>query len=92
MKISQNQLTKASLNLFIEYIEDACNWGGHPWASIGNIRLNKEQRGNLTDLIKKELVITETDPNFGGEVLSFTSSGVELVTELGFYDKIKFWY
>lgn len=56
-------LTEASHDLFMEYAEDAGNWGGNPWVSEGNVECGRQRRGNLADLVKKGLIeIAEYEP------------------------------
>ena len=76
------EITEASKEVFRLYAEDAGNWcGGCPWVSDGNIEPTKEQRGNLSDLVKKGLIkIQDSD---GQKFLEFTESGVEFANTLG---------
>jgi len=72
-------LTEESLKLFEKLADDAPNWNGSPLLG-GNFNFTKEMRGNLSDLKKKDLVITEID---GGESwVYFTDKGKKLVKEL----------
>ena len=79
------QLTKRSLEIFLEFAEDAKNWSGASWVNDGNIRLEKEDRGNLADLIKKGLIVIR-DAEAGGpdegskqnSIMYFTKAGVNL--------------
>jgi hypothetical protein len=66
-----NNLTQDSFNLFIALAEDAANWMGQPLIDI-----TKEQRGNLTDLKRKNLLTTFCDE--GCEWASFTAEGIAL--------------
>jgi len=54
--MNKTDLTEATLATFKLYAEDADNWSGLPWVSHGNISPTKEQRGNLSDLVKKDLI------------------------------------
>lgn len=68
-----NALTAASHDTFMMYAEDAGNWSGNPWVSEGNIQPTKEQRGNLSDLVKKGLIeICDYEP---GTYIEFTEAG-----------------
>lgn len=67
-------LTAASHELFIAYAKDAGNWSGTPLVG-GNVGGGKEERGNLTDLKRKGLIVTgEAD---GDVWVSFTLAGVD---------------
>lgn len=66
-----SSLTQDSLNLFIALAKDAADWGGQPLIDI-----TKEQRGNLTDLKKKNLLTTFRDE--GCDWAIFTSEGIAL--------------
>ncbi len=66
-----NNLTQDSFNLFIALASDAENWMGQPIIDI-----TKEQRGNLTDLKKKNLLTTFHDE--GCEWAIFTDEGIAL--------------
>ena len=67
-------LTQDSLNLFIALAEDAANWMGQPLIDI-----TKEQRGNLTDLKKKNLLTTFSSE--GWEWADFTDEGIAFAAE-----------
>jgi hypothetical protein len=87
MNIETIKLTDASLALFLEYAEDAPNWGGSPWVSAGNVWLTKEQRGNITDLKKKGLVEIGDSEGLGksrDQYLIFTEAGIALARSHGF--------
>ena len=74
-------LTEASLDLFLAYAEDADNWSGMPWVSIGNVGVDKHARGNLSDLVKKGLIeIGESD---GDSYVTFTDAGKDLAAAHG---------
>jgi len=78
----QAHMTPDSLATFLLYAEDAGNWSGVPWVSIGNIRPTKEQRGNLSDLVKKGFIqIFEDD---GDKYIQFTESGKNLAEKHGY--------
>ncbi len=66
-----SNLTQDSFNLFISLAKDAENWQGEPLVDI-----TKEQRGNLTDLKKKNLLTTFHDE--GCEWAIFTADGIAL--------------
>lgn len=75
------EITEASKEVFRLYAEDAGQWSGCPWVSDGNIDPTKEQRGNLSDLVKKGLIkIQDSD---GQKVMHFTESGVKFAETLG---------
>lgn len=75
------KLTEATLETFKIYAEDAANWSGTPWVSIGNINPTKEMRGNLSDLVKKGLV---TITGSGDDTyIDFTEAGEEFAKSLG---------
>lgn len=75
-------LTPDSLEVFRMYAEDAPNWSGTPWVSVGNIDLTREQRGNLTDLVRKGLVVVN-DYGDGDTYLTFTEAGQRRAFDLG---------
>lgn len=76
-------LTSDSLETFKMYAKDAGNWSGNPWVSTGNISPTKEQRGNISDLIKKGLIKTQNYGEGRGLFIIFTASGEALAEELG---------
>ena len=81
MSNSKKQLTAASHNLFMEYADDAKNWGGRPFLNEGNIEITKEQRGNITDLLKKGFIfICGTED---GDLLAFTEKGIAYAAKQG---------
>ena len=73
-------VTDRSLALFLEYARDAGNWSGTPLVG-GNVGGSKEDRGNLTQLKKAGLVVTEISD--GCTWLMFTRSGRDLASEYG---------
>lgn len=81
-------LTAASHDLFIEFAKDAGNWSGAPLVN-GNVEVDKQQRGNLSDLVQKGLVIVdETDDIVNGRRqidtwVFFTAAGVEYAAAHG---------
>lgn len=82
MTTTQTQLTDASLKLFIALAEDAPNWGGMPPIN-GNVSVSKQERGNVSDLIKKGLILTDWDPESRLHFVSFTDAGAKLAAEHG---------
>ena len=75
-----NQLTQLSINLFISYANDACNWGGTPMIG-GNVEQGLSENGSLSDLKKKGLIKTfESD---GNQFIQFTKAGIEFAASLG---------
>lgn len=73
-------LTPDSLRVFTDFANDAGNWNGSPLIA-GNIVLSAADCGNLTDLKKKGLLITEG--NGENAWIVFTKAGVDLMGELG---------
>lgn len=74
------KITEASLNVFLAYACDACNWSGEPLVG-GNVGGSKEERGNLTQLKKAGLITTFND---GGDTwITFTAAGKALAAEHG---------
>ena len=73
-------ITDRSLALFLEYARDAGNWGGTPLVG-GNVGGSKEDRGNLTQLKKAGLVVTEISD--GHTWIMFTQAGRNLANEHG---------
>jgi hypothetical protein len=71
-----NKITAESLELFIELASDAENWNGQPIVNI-----SKEQRGNLSDLKKKGLLVTFRDE--GCDWVDFTPEGKALAENHG---------
>lgn len=69
-------LTAESLELFIKIASDAGEWDGQPIIDI-----SKEQRGNLSDLKKKNLLVTFRDE--GCDWADFTPEGISLAQTLG---------
>ena len=70
-------ITTASLDLFRALATDAGNWSGTPLFDG-----DKRERGNLTDLKKRGLLVTYTDE--GCTFVTFTPKGVEFAhTNLG---------
>jgi len=65
-------LTAESHALFMEFAEDAGNWGGMPMVN-GNVSVTQAQKGNLTDLKKNGLITTFVDE--GISWVSFTATG-----------------
>jgi hypothetical protein len=75
-------LTADSHKLFMMYAEDAPNWDGNPWVSDGNVHITKEQRGNLSDLVKKNMIqICDSDSD---SYIEFTDKGAEYAASHGF--------
>jgi hypothetical protein len=73
-------VTDRSLALFLEYARDAGNWSGTPLVG-GNVGGSKEDRGNLTQLKKAGLIVTELSD--GHVWLMFTRSGRDLASDHG---------
>jgi hypothetical protein len=79
--IMQN-ITDKSLALFLEYARDAGNWSGTPLVG-GNVGGSKEDCGNLTQLKKAGLVVTEFDSHDKNTWLMFTQAGRDLARDHG---------
>ena len=75
-------LTPDSESLFRAYAEDAENWGGAPCVGA-NIDHTQADNGNLTDLKKKGLLVTQHSD--GEEWIFFTDAGVDLIKEMGIF-------
>ena len=73
-------ITDTSLNLFLDYAEDAGNWSGTPLVG-GNVGGSKEDRGNLTQLKRAGLLTTFAED--GDTWISFTPEGKRLAAEHG---------
>lgn len=70
------QLTTESHNLFMSFAKDADNWGGTPLVDI-----TPAQKGNLTDLKSKGLLVTiKSDGNM---FVDFTDEGKAYASENG---------
>ena len=69
------KLTTASEKLFKDLVEDAANWNGQPLLDI-----TKEQRGNLSNLKKNELLVTFKDE--GCDWVNFTPLGKIIAKDL----------
>lgn len=76
------KLTATSISLFKDYAEDAVNWSGTPLVG-GNVGGSKEERGNLTQLKKADLIYTDHSKEEGCTWLYFTDLGVEFAAHLG---------
>jgi hypothetical protein len=79
-EILDTDLTDASKRLFIAYAKDAGNWNGTPLVG-GNVGGSKEDRGNLTDLKRRDLI--ETFREDGCLWLAFTTIGRAYALHLG---------
>jgi len=75
------EITEASKEVFREYAEDAGNWSGNPWVSDGNISPTRQTRGNLGDLVKKQLIKIEDSD--GQKYIEFTQLGIKYAETLG---------
>ena len=73
-------ITETSLNIFLAYAKDACNWSGMPPIG-GNVGGSKEERGNLTQLKQAGLITTQYDN--GSTWIIFTKLGRELAASHG---------
>lgn len=72
-------LTPASHSLFAKFWDDAPNWGGEPLVN-GNVKVGKSERGNLSDLLQKELV-ESFDDGEGCTWLQFTKIGIQYAAD-----------
>lgn len=78
--MSNVNITKQSLSVFLAYAKDAGNWGGTPLVG-GNVGGTTEERGNLTQLKRAGLITTFKSD---GEVwVQFTEAGVAFAAEHG---------
>jgi len=75
-----NNLTDASLDLFLRFAKDAGNWSGQPLVG-GNFTVTRQDKGNLTDLKKHGLLTTFADD--GDAWIDFTPSGKALAAQHG---------
>ena len=73
-------LTPASRQLFSALAEAAGNWGSMV-PTDGNVVITKEERGNLTQLKRAGLVVTQQED--GSAWVLFTQAGADLAKELG---------
>ena len=73
-------LTAASLELFLEFAKDACNWNGYPLVD-GNVVLGSEGRGNLTQLKRAGLLSTFRED--GCLWVQFSELGVKFAAKHG---------
>lgn len=81
MKNLQEKITDQSLDTFLMYARDACNWNGMPLIG-GNVGGSKQERGNLTDLKKKGFIKTfEEDRKC--VFIEFTEKGKTLALKYG---------
>lgn len=75
---NRQEITDRSLELFLDYARDAGNWSGTPLIG-GNVGGSREDRGNLTQLKKADLIETF---NWEGDAwISFTEAGHRLAAE-----------
>lgn len=75
-------ITPRSLALFLEYAEDAVNWGGTPLLG-GNVEHVAEDQGNLTQLKRAGLLKTSEDD--GDVWIHFTLMGYGLAAKHGVF-------
>jgi hypothetical protein len=83
--MTNETLTTASRETFRIYAEDAMDWGGNPWVSVGNVHCTREMRGNLSDLVKKELIEICDNEGRGRAAdmfISFTETGRSLAQSM----------
>jgi len=77
--MSTNNITPASLNLFLSLATDAPNWDGAPLYESHS----KAERGNLTQLKVAGLLYTEQDDDSDCLWVYFTDAGKELAAQHG---------
>lgn len=82
MTMTKTNLTPASLETLMEYAWDAGNWSYRPYVSIGNVTCTKEMRGNLSDLVKKGLIVIH-DEGSRDSYITFTEAGVAVAVANG---------
>lgn len=81
-------ITAESKRVFVNYAEDAPNWSGGPMVG-GNTGGYKEERGNLTQLKRAGLIVTEeTRDRRNGRIcvdhwVYFTPAGIYYAGKLG---------
>lgn len=73
-------ITTTSLEVFIEYAQDAGNWSGTPLIG-GNVGGGPRERGNLTQL--KQAGLIKTFESDGHKWVSFTEKGKALASKVG---------
>lgn len=74
----KHNMTPATERLFRDLVEWAPDWSGQPLVEI-----TKEERGNLTDLKQRNLLVTHADPD-GGTFAAFTTEGIDLAVSMGY--------
>ena len=83
-----SNLTPATLSTLKKYADHSLDWSGWAlpaWVSSGNIKPTKEMRGNLSDLIKKNIIEIwdwETSNRAEDMVYAFTDLGLEICKHL----------
>lgn len=85
MKTAEANLTQASLETLLEYAHDSGNWGYMPYVSCGNVTCTKEMRGNLSDLVKRGMIVIH-DSGTSEAYITFTLCGVALAKAHGCED------
>ena len=75
-----NNLTEATLAVFLAYANDAPNWAGRPMIGC-NVASDKHANGHLTNLKKAGLI--ETFKDDCGIYIEFTEAGERLAEEHG---------
>lgn len=78
-------LTPASLDVFTRYAQDAGNWSGNPWVTAGNVSITNAERGNLSDLVQKGLIVIHDYEGKGRATdmyIEFTEAGQALAADL----------
>ncbi len=74
--VAAKGISEKSLALFVRFAKDASNWDGTPMIDI-----TKEERGNLTQLKKADLVTTFRSDDW--DYVQFTALGVQLAEANG---------
>lgn len=77
----KTNITQTSLELFLAYAKDACNWSGQPLIG-GNVGGTKEERGNITQLKVAGLIKTHQEDR-QTSFIEFTSMGIALAASHG---------
>jgi hypothetical protein len=82
-------ITVTSQAVFLAYAKDAVNWAGTPLVG-GNVGGGKGERGNLTQLKRAGLIVTQVDE--GNTWIYFTDLGRDLARQLGVGGTDAWWY
>lgn len=80
-------LTTRSLEIFKACLDEAVHWNGSPWVCMIHNLEFKRDRGNLTDLVKKGLIVIQDNEGKGNpkdKTVEFTRLGRVYALELGY--------